>query len=395
MKLKSFGILLLSILLLSITLRAQEAKKIALLEPRIGEGTNGISMMELSMVRGELRKAIVTHTGFDAISRTDIDQVVKEHDFQRSGMVSEDQIRRLGEMSGADYICVSTISKENNEFYIEAALINVETGQISNTASQYGELTDGKSTNMLSACLSLVSKLVESIKNSKSVIKITVGDVKFEMVLVKAGNYKRNCEGTRRGGKCDEETENITISKDYYIGKYEITQRLYEAVMDTNPSHQKFPDNPVENVSWNDAKEFCNRLSQMTGKNFSLPTEAEWEYAANGGDKQKETLYSGSSRASRVAWSRDNSKNKTRPVGQLQPNELGIYDMCGNVWEWCMDWFQCCDGEDKTDPIGPKSGEEHLILGGGVNYSSVCCKIGYRYYEYSKNNYVGFRIVMR
>ena len=144
---------------LSLTAVAQN-KKIALLEPRAGEGSTAISGMEKAMVRGELRKAIVNHTGSEAFTRADIDQLMKEQDFQRTGNVSEADIHRMGEMSGADYLCISTLNKSEDEFYLEAYLINVETGAISNPASQYGELVNGKLGNMLPVCQALAQELL-------------------------------------------------------------------------------------------------------------------------------------------------------------------------------------------------------------------------------------------
>lgn len=143
----------------SLTMSAQN-QKIALIEPRAGEGSTAISGMEKAMVRGELRKAIVNHTGFEAFTRADIDQLMKEQDFQRTGNVSESDIHRMGEMSGADYLCISTLNKSSDEFYLEAYLINVETGAISNPASQYGELVNGKLANMLTICQALAQELL-------------------------------------------------------------------------------------------------------------------------------------------------------------------------------------------------------------------------------------------
>ena len=152
---------LLIILLSALSLTAFAQQKIALLEPRAGEGSTTISGMEKAMVRGELRKAIVNQPGYEAFTRADIDQLMKEQDFQRTGNVSEADIHKMGEMSGADYICVSTLTKSNTEFYLEAYLIHLESGRMSNPASQYGELTDGKLANMLPVCEALARELLD------------------------------------------------------------------------------------------------------------------------------------------------------------------------------------------------------------------------------------------
>ena len=158
-----------TLVFLACAVSAFAQKKVALLEPRTGEGSTPVTGMEKAMIRGELRKAIVSMTGYEAITRGDIDQMMKEQDFQRTGMVNDAQIKKMGEMSGADYICVSTLTKSNSEFYLEAYMIHLETGRMSNPASQYGELVDGKLANMLPVCQILAKELlgVDSDKNIK------------------------------------------------------------------------------------------------------------------------------------------------------------------------------------------------------------------------------------
>ena len=172
MKIKCLVLVLLS--LFSVATFGQQ-KKIALLEPLVGEGSTGVSGMEKAMVRGELRKAIVNHTGYEAFTRADIDKLMSEQDFQRTGMVSDDQIRKIGVLSGADYICVSTLNKTNTEFYLEAYLVNVESAQISNPASQYGELVGGKLANMLPVCQALAQELLGTLSPAVSTITTTNG----------------------------------------------------------------------------------------------------------------------------------------------------------------------------------------------------------------------------
>ena len=162
-------LVLIVICFLSLAVMADN-KKIALLEPRVGEGSTDVSGMEKAMIRGELRKAIVNHTGYEAFSRSDIDQMMKEQDFQRTGNVSDGDIHRLGEMTGADFICVATITKSASEFYIEAYLINIESGGISNPASQYGELINGKLGNMLPVCQALAQELLGTLSPMVSTI---------------------------------------------------------------------------------------------------------------------------------------------------------------------------------------------------------------------------------
>ena len=162
----------------------------------------------------------------------------------------------------------------------------------------------------------------------------------------------------------EKPTHRVTLTNDYYIGKYEVTQALWQAVMGNNPSKLKGKNLPVENVSWDDCQEFISKLNRITGKMFRLPTEAEWEYAARGGKKCRGYQYSGSNNLSDVAWYYDNSGYKTHAVGTKQPNELGIYDMSGNVWEWCQDWDGAYSSSSQVNPTGANSGSCRVFRGG-------------------------------
>ena len=158
-------------------------------------------------------------------------------------------------------------------------------------------------------------------------------------------------------------THSVTLSS-YYICKYEVTQALWRAVMGSNPSKFKGDNLPVEQVSWNDCQTFINRLNSYTGRNFRLPTEAEWEFAARGGNYSRRYKYSGSNYIGDVAWYADNSGNRTHPVGTKQANELGLYDMSGNVWEWCSDWYGSYSSYSQSNPTGATSGFGRVERGG-------------------------------
>ena len=174
-------------------------------------------------------------------------------------------------------------------------------------------------------------------------------------------------------------THSVTLSS-YYICKYEVTQALWRAVMGSNPSKFKGDNLPVEQVSWNDCQTFINRLNSYTGRNFRLPTEAEWEFAARGGNYSRHYKYSGSNYISDVAWYGDNSGDRTHPVGTKQANELGLYDMSGNVWEWCSDWYGSYSSYSQTDPIGPNNGSNRMDRGGCWGNFAKRCRPAYRSY---------------
>lgn len=148
--------------------------------------------------------------------------------------------------------------------------------------------------------------------------------------------------------------------------------------MGSNPSYYKGPRKPVENVSWNDCDHFIRKLNSMTGQNFRLPTEAEWEYAARGGRNQNSYTYSGSNTVGAVAWYYDNSSDQTHEVGGKSPNSLGIHDMSGNVWEWCYDWYGSYLSGSRSNPKGPSSGSYRVLRGGGWRSVARCCRVSIR-----------------
>ena len=200
--------------------------------------------------------------------------------------------------------------------------------------------------------------------------RFTVNGVSFEMVRVEGGTFRMGATYEQEGdAERDEKPVHSVILSSYYIGKTEVTQALWQAVMGSNPSNFKGADLPVECVSWNDCQEFIQKLNRLTGRNFRLPTEAEWEFACRGGNNSRGYKYSGSNNLGSVAWYDGNSGDKTHPVATKAPNELGIYDMTGNVWEWCGDWYANYTSNSQSNPSGPQSGSNRVFRGGSwFNY---------------------------
>ena len=176
----------------------------------------------------------------------------------------------------------------------------------------------------------------------------------------------------------DEKPAHEVTLSDYYIGKTEVTQALWKAVMGNNPSYFEGENLPVECISWHDCKTFISKLNALTGKNFRMPTEAEWEYAARGGSKSRGYKYSGSNTLDDVAWYSGNSDSETHEVGTKSPNELGLYDMSGNVSEWCNDWHGDYSSASQTNPKGPDSGTKRVDRGGGWWHHAGGCRCSYR-----------------
>ena len=215
--------------------------------------------------------------------------------------------------------------------------------------------------------------------SASAIQTFTVGNVSFNMIRVEGGTFMMGATSEQESDEYDDEkpVHQVTLSP-YYIGETEVTQDLWETVMGSNPSTFKGSNRPVEQVSWNDCQKFLQKLYQNTGREFRLPTEAEWEFAARGGNKSKGYKYSGSNNIDDVAWYKDNSDDQTHDVKTKHANELGLYDMSGNVMEWCQDWKgEYCSGIQQN-PSGPSSGSYRVTRGGSLDYSVWECRVSAR-----------------
>ena len=216
---------------------------------------------------------------------------------------------------------------------------------------------------------------VRDVQISNAPLSFTVNGVSFDMMPVTGGTFRMGATKSTDSEAYDNESplHDVTLS-DYYIGKTEVTQALWGAVMGSNPSRFSGGNLPVEYVSWNDCQDFIRKLNKKTGKDFRLPTEAEWEYAARGGNRSRGYKYSGSDNIDAVAWYDGNAKSKTHPVGTKQPNELGIYDMSGNVWEWCSDSYGSYSSNAQTNPQSVASGHDRVSRGGSWYLDASYCR---------------------
>ena len=213
------------------------------------------------------------------------------------------------------------------------------------------------------------------------------------MVYVPGGTFTMGATSEQGIDAWDDETPTHIVSiSGFHIGRYEVTQKEWKAIMGTNPSVHKGDNRPVENVSWDDCQAFIRKLNALTGRKFRLPTEAEWEYAARGGNQSIGYKYAGSSSIDDVAWYGDNSG--TYYVGQKSSNELGLYDMSGNVWEWCQDWYTPYDSSRQSNPSGPTSGSMRVYRGGSWCASDDQCRVSTRGSEYpgEKSDTRGLRL---
>lgn len=272
------------------------------------------------------------------------------------------------------------------------------------TSRQTVTISEGQTTSISGSLTSSASSsgtnALSSSSSSPSGNTITIpvkNGINIEMVKVEAGSFDMGATPEmKKPADREKPVHRVTLTNNYYIGKYEVTQALWQAVMGSNPSNFKGDDLPVEMVTWNDCQDFISKLNAMTGKRFRLPSEAEWEYAARGGNKSRGYQYIGSNTIGDVAWYGDNSGSKTHAVGTKQPNELGIYDMAGNVFEWCQDWYGSYNSSPQVNPTGAASGSRRVDRGGSWLNLAWNCRTSYRDESASCccDSILGFRLVL-
>ena len=248
--------------------------------------------------------------------------------------------------------------------------------------------------------ISDVTALIDLLlSGERNPVTCVVEGIAFTMMPVPSGSFTMGATAEQdEAYDWEKPAHQVTLTSPYYIAETEVTQALWLAVMGENPSYFTGDlQRPVERVSWNDCQTFIARLNQLTGKTFRLPTEAEWEYAARGGNKTEGYKYAGSNNIDDVAWYSGNSDNTTHPVAMKQSNELGLYDMSGNVLEWCQDWYSRFTSETQIDPVGPATGSDRVYHSGCWEYPAHGCRVSYRYYSsptYAGSNRLGFRLAM-
>ena len=252
---------------------------------------------------------------------------------------------------------------------------------------------------LLLLCLASLGVMVSCTKTPTASFSdgvLTVGDVSYKMIPVEGGTFLMGAE------RQDEEADTmempahqVTLSS-YQIGETEVTQALWQAVMGKNSATIKDDNLPMVEVNWGKCQTFVEKLNELTGADFRLPTEAEWEYAARGGNMSQGYRYSGSNNIDEVAWYGDNSDETAHIVGQKLPNELGLYDMSGNVFEWCQDKYGYYSRDSQTDPVGSMNGFNRVCRGGMYSSGTVSCRPSYRTGMSPRDgaSFIGFRLAL-
>ena len=247
----------------------------------------------------------------------------------------------------------------------------------------------------LTAIIALILSSIQ-VANSQNYVENANCGLDMKMVYVEGGTFTMGATSEQSGEASFNEslTHSITLDS-FYIGECEVTQAQWQKIMGNNPSYFKGDSRPVELVSWEEAQNFCRELSAITGKTYLLPTEAQWEYSARGGKHSKGYKYSGSYAIDAVAWYSDNSGGATHPVKQKQANELGLYDMSGNVWEWCSDWYGLYSSSSHNNPTGASSGRYRVLRGGSSSHIARSCRSSCRdrYAPSGRLDNSGFRVV--
>lgn len=404
-------LILVTMLAIALSASAQNTKKVAVWETKCTD--NSILPLQATMVRGGMETAVGNTAGYEVFDRSAFDVIMKEHGFQRSGAVKDEDIKKMGQLTGVQYIIVPEAMVNGNDFYIIVKMLDVESGKF---GAVYDALSTPKGQDIYKTCKELGAKLFGNsvpqgigIRLSGQNYTETAFGINMKMVYVEGGTFTMGCT-SEQGGDCedDESPNRQTTVNSFYIGMLEVTQGQWEKVMGTSISLQRNKANsswsmygtgadyPMYYVSWDEAKEFCVRLSRQTGKTYRLAYEAEWEYAARGGKKNESTKYSGGWSIDDVAWYYNNSNQSTHPCGTKRANALGLYDMSGNVYEWCEDWYGSQYLQyDNNNPKGASNGSYRVFRGGSWYDYTKYCRVADRGSNTpsARDGNVGFRVV--
>lgn len=388
--------------------------------PKVAVYVSKTGNKDIDIILGDQLVAGFARSGeYVAVERTNafLKQIQKESGYQQSGAVDDEDLLRLGEKSGVQYVCVTKTIPWGGAYFISSRLIDVKTAEVPKIYNAENKMINN-SRDILA--------IAEEISANLSSISPTRGQnfvenawgINMKMIWVEGGEFLMGC--TSEQGNCNYNEKNVHhVSVDgFYIGMLEVTQSQWEKVVGTSIYTQKNKEEdaqkynnsltgvrlygtgneyPMYYVSWDEAMDFCRLLSKKTGKTYTLPSEAQWEYAARGGVRSEGTKYAGSNMIDSIAWYYNNSEYGTHPCGSKCANSLGIYDMSGNVREWCKDWYSIdYISYDANSSTNRSSDTNRVVRGGSWYYDASNCRVTYReYYNLGvRGRDLGFRVVL-
>lgn len=390
-------------------------------------------------IRNSIQSAFVNSRQYEAFE-VNIDDVKRK--LSAKGMKSSpiNIAKILGEQYSVDYVVFTRVGIKEHATSFDNFIVNLASQFFSTTTLKNERMAEVDMRSDIKeipgACAKLVTALLNEVPNGQSSATSqsrqsgqtsyqlsqtsytaqqtssfveTANGLNMKMIYVEGGTFTMGASSGDSDADSDERPVHQVTLDSYYIAEFEVTQSQWQKIMGTTVYQQRderdsswsmagVGDNyPMYYVSYEEAMDFCQELSLLTGKTYLLPTEAQWEFAARGGNKGKnnDNKYSGSYSVDAVAWYDGNSNNTTHPVGQKRANQLGIYDMSGNVWEWCSDWYGDYSSSSQTNPTGPSSGQYRVLRGGSWYYNARDCRVSYRDNSNpSYRNYgSGFRVV--
>lgn len=398
-----FSIIILTIIYTAFSsVSSKEKMRTAVIDFR----AKGISKTIASAISELIRTEMINTGKYLIIERSQMNAIMQEQGFQQTGCTDVDCAVKIGKLLSARKMLVGTVSKIGQKIIISGRIIDIEKG-----IGEFGESVSMKSIDDLETSVKrFTTNLSLRIEGKKPLEKerpetvYKTGDIRtiggIEFIYISGGKFFMGSESGE--GKKYEHPQHIVQLDSFWIGKHEITQKQYKKLMRKNPSYFKGNDKPVERVSWDNAREFCKRFNKRYGKKFNLkarlPYEAEWEYASRAGTATK--YYWGNDFANgEYCWYNMNSKDTTHAVGKKKANIWGLFDTSGNVWEWCMDWYQGSYYRNSPlrNPTGPDSGKYRIIRGGSFNNHFSFMRSAHRFTKiknYRSMFYIGFRIAL-
>jgi len=348
-----------------------------------------VGQIEQSLSRplsDSVRREVVKSGKYKVMERGQMDKILKEQAFQMTGCVAKECAVEAGQLLGAGKVIIGSLGLVGKTYYLSLSQVNVETGE---TEAVEEEMCKCEADDLIASTKRAARRLMGEAEPQAAMATGGTGRAStlppaptgkayrdpttgMEFVLIPDGKFLMGSPLSQRNRLSDEGQHEVVITRPFYMGKYEVTQAQWRAIMGNNFSEfQGCDDCPVERVSWNDVQEFLRRLNEraeITG--YRLPTEAEWEYACRAGSQAAYYFGDDPGGLGSFAWYGENSGSKTHPVGQKRPNAWGLYDLHGNVWEWCQDWYGDYPSGSLSDPTGPGSGKYHVVRGGSWNYDA-------------------------